>query len=449
MDPVLILGATFGLLAAAGLAFRAFGLAKPARPRPRDEKTRERLRLALQAAAGGRDVRVESYTETTSHQEDESGWRLVVTGLCPEIHVWRPEPGRGARSFGDPDFEGVVGANGPNALVLALFDAECRQAFRALLRGGIRTGRLSVASGELEVHVPTTGFANAHPGLGQAAHAVGLLARKLETPPDVCARLAANATRDPCPRTRLENLEALVRGYASDPRTHGAVRQALADVNEWVRLRAARAAGSAGREALVDLALSSTTEDACSAQAIEALAEDLPLDRLDPLVARAAAKPPLGRPETTYALIAALRRSADGRALDVLGRLARRAHDAYATDVVYAMTAVPRAGIEGALLGAMAGLDAGPRLAEAAARRLGEVGTADAVVPLQHAAERHGGAVAATARQSIAAIQSRLSGSPGELALADGDAGQLSLASDAGGRVTLPSPEPDEPGTDR
>ena len=93
---------------------------------------------------------------------------------------------------------------------------------------------------------------------------------------------------------------------------------------------------------------------------------------------------------------------------------------------------------EPALLGALAlGHDA---VRVAAASALGRVGSAAAVLPLKEAAERGGGALPNAARNAVAEIQSRLTGSPGELSLAQGEGGGLSLADDAGGRLSIPDP---------
>jgi hypothetical protein len=78
-----------------------------------------------------------------------------------------------------------------------------------------------------------------------------------------------------------------------------------------------------------------------------------------------------------------------------------------------------------------------PAIAEA----LGRVGTAAAVVPLRTMASRYPYdlGLRRASRQAIAEIQSRLTGAtPGQLALADGDAGQLSLADEGlEGQVSL------------
>jgi HEAT repeat protein len=76
----------------------------------------------------------------------------------------------------------------------------------------------------------------------------------------------------------------------------------------------------------------------------------------------------------------------------------------------------------------------------AAAQALRDVGSAAAVLPLKEALDRDRSApLQKAARESIAAIQSRLHGaSPGQLSLTEAQAGQLSLAdADPRGRVSI------------
>jgi HEAT repeat protein len=107
-----------------------------------------------------------------------------------------------------------------------------------------------------------------------------------------------------------------------------------------------------------------------------------------------------------------------------------------------ALGASRTAAAEPPLLVALQASDSDVQLA--AAEALGRVGTAAAVMPLKDLAERGWSpALRKAARESIAEIQSRLSGaSPGQLSIADGEAGQLSLAdADPRGRVTIIPPQ--------
>ncbi len=76
----------------------------------------------------------------------------------------------------------------------------------------------------------------------------------------------------------------------------------------------------------------------------------------------------------------------------------------------------------------------------AAAKALGRVGSARAVLPLKEVAERSRRdlELRPAARQAIGEIQSRLQGaSPGQLSLAGAEAGQLSLAQAEAGRLSF------------
>ena len=88
----------------------------------------------------------------------------------------------------------------------------------------------------------------------------------------------------------------------------------------------------------------------------------------------------------------------------------------------------------------------------AIAAALGLVGTAEAVAPLRAMAGRFPFdlPLRRSARQAIAEIQSRLTGAtPGQLALASGEAGQLSLAEERGeGRVSITDGAPADPEAD-
>jgi len=135
-------------------------------------------------------------------------------------------------------------------------------------------------------------------------------------------------------------------------------------------------------------------------------------------------------------------------ALPLLERLARTGHESYGASIVSTIVEGHRPEAEGALiriltgegpvLGPLAFAIGRPRMQEDIARRLGAIGTAEALDPLRAAAQRHGGAIASSARRSIAAIQERLAGSRGRLALTDSEAGRLSDADDESGRVAFP-----------
>lgn len=402
--------------------------------------TRDRIHRILTEASGGHPVRVDTFTNLMAGDLIESGLRLVVAGLCAELDLTRDEHLAGHAGLGDADLDPLIRLGGPRGIRFALLDVECRAALHGLLRGSVRLSDFRLEAGELAVSIPTTGFAHEHPGLDGAARMLGALARHLEQPRDVVACLAENVARDPLSKVRLESLGVLIDEFGKEPRTRAAVEAALQDWSAEVRLRAAIASATGGLAVLTTLALDLAAADDVSADAIAAVQKHLPLDRIEPLIERAHAGPGAtgARPKTTAALIQALRLRPDRRALVALETLARTGHAAYGPDAIAAMIAIERVGVEQSLLAA---LDPGPdrkRTIEEAAKALGQVGTAEAVLPLKEAAARSGGRIASAARQAIASIQSRIEGTPGRLALAGDDDGQLSLSRDEGGHISLP-----------
>ena len=131
-----------------------------------------------------------------------------------------------------------------------------------------------------------------------------------------------------------------------------------------------------------------------------------------------------------------------GAGVPGLVRLARTAHDAYGPAMIDAVTAGKRPAQRWRSW-PRSNRSSGTRqqrlrTVEAAASWLGALGSIEAVLPLEEAAKRHGGAIESSARRSIREIQARLAGSPGRLTLAGTDAGTLSLATDTDGRASLP-----------
>jgi hypothetical protein len=422
------------------------------RPAASDDELRAILaRLTKLLAAAGCDGNVRPYEfgpgQPQTVTDAEAGLRFAVDGLCPSVSFWRPGYARPsplseaeAEPVCEPEFDALLRVAGPASDRLALMGTATRSVIHDLLRGGVRVGQLSLEGGTLLVDVPTGGFARGHPGLDQAARAVAAVATMLRAPTDVPARLALNVTRDPAPGVRLVSLRTLLADHPAHPETREAITAALADRYEQVRLEAALAAKERGRETLVKLAVAPTTSDGCAARALEALGPDLPLDRVKSL-ARESAKPPYmgSRPATIHAFIAALARVPGDAALELLRDLLFEAHEpSYVPEVVDAIAHGSRPGAESVLLIAVQARAGRPRTVEAAVIRLGTIGTADSVLPLREAASHYGGSIARAAKESIAAIQARIAGTPGRLALTDDAAGRLSEPTDAAGRVTLP-----------
>jgi HEAT repeat protein len=107
-----------------------------------------------------------------------------------------------------------------------------------------------------------------------------------------------------------------------------------------------------------------------------------------------------------------------------------------ALDAARALGKIGGGDAEAALIGALEGDVFESRLA--AAEVLAEVGSI-AAVPALREAERQGLQIRRLARQAIADIQARATGTPGAVSLAGAEAGQVSIAEDFSGRVALSS----------
>jgi len=146
-----------------------------------------------------------------------------------------------------------------------------------------------------------------------------------------------------------------------------------------------------------------------------------------------------GRRATARAAVEVLGRTGGAEVIDSLAAALEVEDDKLVVAAADALGATGDAAAEAPLIAA---LDRdGPTVWPAIAAALGLVGTAAAVAPLRTMAGRFPFdlGLRRASRQAIAEIQSRLTGAtPGQLALADGDAGQLSLAEEGlEGRVSM------------
>jgi hypothetical protein len=255
------------------------------------------------------------------------------------------------------------------------------------------------------------------------------LTRRWPRGQEIPARLAENSLRDPDAAVRLQNLLRLAH-FDAHPVTRETLLAACKDPSPEIRLHAAMALGRAeGREVL--FALAESADDEIAARAIRWLGRWLPADRVTGILDRS---------------LQAWHNATARSCIDLLGRLATEATIARVDRILttgnpemqvaaaqsLGWSGHPRA--EAALIGALE--HALPDVRMAAAGALGQVGTVTSVLPLKEAAARDGN-LGAMVRQSIAAIQARVSGgAPGQLSIAGTEAGQLSLSGDAG-RLTL------------
>jgi hypothetical protein len=356
------------------------------------------------------------------------GTRIIVEGLGhgEQLAIHRRQDKTLALdevATGHPFFDEEVCVQGRSALALALLDAETRWRVTELMQE-----RWTVAGLEIEVHaslagsklvvwVPHRRFDTRAQMVEQLTAVLGqvlAVAHRLVAPTDLTDRIAENLREEPEVDVRIQSLKLLAREYAEDPVTGRALRTALGDPSEEVRLQAATALGEGGQRTLLAL-IENATHDSCAARAVAALGHRLAARQAEAALGRALDSG--GRAETALACLEVLRESG-------------------------------RPESESLLLQALRTED--PQIAAAAARALGRAGTATAVGPLREVAETGHGELRAAARQAVPEIQARLSGAaPGQLSLAGSAAGALSLPEGEPGQLGLvdtgPIPEDDVP----
>jgi hypothetical protein len=344
--------------------------------------------------------------------------------------------------LGDERFDDHVWVHGPPEIVRALLDAETRDIVRRLLGGRLELpGRrplavsdVAMANGELSVTlVEHTTPPSVHK-LEEAIETLLELAQRLERPPEVASRLAANLEHEPQWRVRLRGLELLATNYPNDPATIAAMRHGLRDRHAAVQLQAAVALGEEGRDTLLAIAAGDVDDD--SARAIELLGERLPAELALSLLRQALQT---GRVATADASLRALGRVTSAEAGELLSKVLASESGRLALAAAYALGERGAPDGEPALLAALQRDE--PDLLIPVAEALGRCGSAHAVLPLMEVAEVANPELRRAAEKSVAMIQSRLIGTePGQLTLTDLRSGELSLADDdPRGRLSLPA----------
>ena len=367
-----------------------------------DPDREQALRAAVGPLAGGLSLGLSAceWSRETG-PGTQVGTRLTVSGLCPQLSI---RFGSGTDvEVGDAELDGPLTLMGPPPLLRAMLDRPARRALLALVRMPLRKDTFKVFDGQLQVDVIETEVGRLEP----LAQLVVAAAERLQAPPDVPARLAAIARDDGDAAVRLASLQTLVRDFPGHAQTAAAVRSARDDAEGEVRLAAARALGAKGRGLLLALAGDTEVDDACSAQAIDAL-PDATAAELTPILEAAhgpgrSRKAP-SRPYTVRACVEALGRLGD-EVVPLLDAPLRSANEAVALATI---------------------------------RVLDRIGGPAVVMSLQAAVEHHGGEVRRAAETALGDVQARLVGTPGQVSLTGGDAGQVSLAEDAAGQVSLP-----------
>ncbi len=375
-----------------------------------------------------------------SQRRSERGARIVVDsrGAIPPSLDFRAEglatafdraTGGKELVIGDPAFDNAVYVRGAEEPLFAALDAPTRAAVRAFvaLPGRVSDGLVSVEVKDV--------FPDAATLSAVLASAMDL-AQRLSRPDDMVARLVTNARHDPEREVRRLNLGVLADRYSDHPVVREALRETMRTSDRELRLRAALALGAEGRATLLELAEDPNTPEDIVVPAVRGLGRDIKVEW-----ALAFLETSLGRQRIQAALgvVWALARLREPAALARLAELAAAPDRALALASVRALAGYENSVAEPALIEALRHDDADLRLAAASA--LGRFGTTAAVVPLHAAVSAHplDLDLRATARQAIAAIQSRVPGaSPGQISLASGESGLLSLANgDEHGAVTL------------
>jgi hypothetical protein len=373
----------------------------------------------------------------------EGRFRAVVRGLLPGLvlHATGGEAALGIRT-GDDTFDPVIEVRGPDAGVRAVLDRETRALVKDwLLSGpGWPSGRYRVANGELCVELPVGARRRVTEVLARELRQALNVAHRLVRPPDVPERLCRNVRTDPQPGVRVRNLQALLRDFPGHTATHEAVAAARQDPSDEVRLGAGLALGTAGLDQLREIAESEHVTDGCAAQALVGLGPEMTPDRVRSLLQRSLRR---RRLRTAEACLAWLGWHGGAEAVEPLAKVLAIEQGELGAAAASALWASGLPEAEAPLVHALQGDSDEARVA--AAEALEGLGTAQAVWPLKEAMARHSGhkAFVNAARQAVAAIQSRLTGSAGELSLAGAEAGQLDLAAeDAAGRLSLAPPDP-------
>ncbi len=379
-------------------------------------------RPRLRARSGLVYVRMEMFGD-----KGQSTLVAVEAPAPPEFHgvTIRPESsfelGREIE-IGDRHFDDTFFIQGPPRLVLALLDAKTRR----LLVDLKEKGGIVITSGELRAYVS---------GDEKVAAVLSLLLQvQRGFASNVLQRLVENATEDPDPGVRLQNLLLLIRELSWSPETERALRKACSDPVPEIRLRAAKQLGAEGRGVLLDLA-ENLEDDTVSAEAFTVLDRELPFERVNAILGLAMRR---RRLQTARVCLEAIGRRRAAAGVDLLVKVMEREHGELVLAAAKALGEIGNPAAEPSLIQALQRDDADIRVA--AAQALGRAGSAAAVLPLKEAAERSrlDLELRSAARQSIAEIKSRVQGaSPGQLSLAGAEAGQLSLAGAEAGQLSL------------
>ena len=441
---------------ALGAAFRTAGL--------REMEVKGGLRPRVLGSKGPMQVELRPYAGTNGERTGTTirvelvglhGSALSSVSITREGFNSRISRASGEREvmIGDPEFDAAVFIQGPVGVVRALLDEKTRYVlWRMIVKDSIEIparrvyveAKVTLWAGVLQATVADG------EGRGQLAELPWIIEALLEAmarlmrPEDIGARLAEIVRGDRERGVRLECLLMLIRDYPDHAETPAALRAGIEDRYDEIRLRSAMGLGEEGRPTLLALAAGDRAGDDCSARAVAALGEHLPVERAQEILGSAV---PARRTATACACLAALGRWGGAAGFASLVRMRPAGNVAMAAAAAQALGDTWSPEAESPLVKALGHAETEVRVA--AAVGLGQVGTVSAVVALREVEERarRDERLRRAARQSIAAIQARAGGaSPGQLSVAVGEIGQLSLPAGEEGNLSL-TPVTKQPGS--
>jgi HEAT repeat protein len=353
--------------------------------------------------------------------------------------------------IGDPDFDEAVFIVGPPTLARAVLDVETRRIVRDhLFEVGIRrshgdvwlkTTEAACEAGEVRVAVEASSASDLGQVLPDVLRRLRDIARRLVTD-DVAVRLAHTAREEPVAEARLQDLLTLAREFPEHAATRVALRAALKDDEDEIRLRCAVVLEEEGFQTLLDMASDHRTLESCAVRAIVAVGDRLSLKRTGKILTHALKT---RRLLVAAAVLEALGRRGTPETIPTIAGVLRQESGEMGVAAVRALALSGLPAAEAPLMEALARDGRNIRLA--AAQALGRVGSAAAVPALK---ETRAGLdeedFERSARHAIVEIQSRVrGGTPGALSLTDAGAqkaGQLTLADDEAGRLSLSEKPP-------
>jgi hypothetical protein len=410
--------------------------------RARSHRVRlEDSRTALQLSTEGRGpervrLTIEGLTGITLRAEDT-------------VRDFERYAGPRETEIGDAAFDREVYVHGSPERLRAALDVETRRLLRPVLQGRIaaagapgssiwagvtiRDGDIVAEFGEVETSQLLAHFS-------AALETLLVLADRLAPPTGVVAQIIDNTRDEPEWRVRMENILLLVRQFPRHPATPAALEIACQDERQEVQLEAALSLGPEKAEAtLREIACAEHSADPLAARAIVALDRRLTREQLQGVLSHALRT---RRHETARTCLVALGNLGGPAVVEPLAKVLALLTGELAALAARALGATRAEAAEAPLLAALESSASDVRVA--AAEALGRVGRAGAVLPLKEIAgqNRVDTALRKAARESIAEIQSRLSGaSPGQISLAAPESGHLSLVDEPHGRVSLTEDE--------